>query len=250
MEPNLSESPIEILTNKSRDEVCELSSKKYILLYDDETNIYTNDIEKLVHSAKKYTNFEVIIYKKSEIDTIFSQKNKTILSQTRGGGYWLWKPYIINKTLEKIEPNSYLFYLDSKYYFTDYIDNFIKYIEIQYILLWKNKPNEDFYKLRCWCKMDVFEKYINYENNKDIEICWAGAMIMKNTSNTKYLMCDWLEMCCDINNITDIPSKVKNANDYNEHRHDQSLLSIASHKYMIKYHYFEKTFLQNVRSPW
>jgi hypothetical protein len=38
---------------------------------------------------------------KEEIDNDFKTKYNNILSLNRGGGYWLWKPYIINETLKK-----------------------------------------------------------------------------------------------------------------------------------------------------
>ncbi len=56
---------------------------------------------------------EVFSYNYSDIDDEFKEKNKHILEQPRGAGFWLWKPYIIKKTLEKIEENDLLFYSDS-----------------------------------------------------------------------------------------------------------------------------------------
>ena len=32
---------------------------------------------------------------------------------TRGGGYWIWKPYIISKMLEQINENDILVYIDA-----------------------------------------------------------------------------------------------------------------------------------------
>ena len=55
---------------------------------------------------------------------------------------------------------------------------------------------------------------------------------------------------CTYENITDVPSVSINSNEFREHRHDQSLLSIIIHKYNIPLHYFEKKYLQNIRSPY
>ena len=69
---------------------------------------------------------EVFSYNYSDIDDEFKEKNKHILEQPRGAGFWLWKPYIIKKTLEKIEENDLLFYSDSGISFIRPIDDLIK----------------------------------------------------------------------------------------------------------------------------
>ena len=56
---------------------------------------------------------KVIEYAPSDLDKAFRDANKDILSQQRGNGYWLWKPYIILNALGKISKGDYLVYLDS-----------------------------------------------------------------------------------------------------------------------------------------
>jgi hypothetical protein len=188
------------------------------------------------------------------LDTEFMDKNKSILEHTRGGGYWLWKPYIINKTLDKLNDGDILFYMDSMYYF---IENFTHYIlnllSKQDILVWKNKPNEITYLLENWCKMDVVNKYSLYEpmfkKQMHIGLCWAGAIVIRKTTDTCKYMAEWLDMCCCAHDITDSPSVAKNNTRFREHRHDQSLLSIILYKYKIPMHILENRYLQNVRCP-
>jgi hypothetical protein len=43
----------------------------------------------------------------------FQEANANILNQNRGGGYWLWKPYIIVHMLEQLEEGDYLMYTDA-----------------------------------------------------------------------------------------------------------------------------------------
>jgi hypothetical protein len=90
----------------------------YFLVYDD--NTHTDHLRILLESVKKYgKEFEIVVYKKTEMDKDFVLKHESILSLKRGGGYWLWKPYIIHKMLQKINDEDVVFYLDSKYYFTE-----------------------------------------------------------------------------------------------------------------------------------
>jgi hypothetical protein len=223
----------------------------YFLVYNDNThNVYLN---KLIQSVKLHgAEFEVIVFDKSSIENEFIEKNQAILSCRRGGGYWLWKSYIINKILKQINENDILFYLDSKYYFIENFSNlYLDYMKNNDLLVWKNKPNEPTWYMKNWCKMDVINKYNMFDKvfNENAEDCWGGAIIIKKNKNTVKYMKEWLEMCCNYENITDSPSKAKNNALFREHRHDQSLLSIVLHKYNIEMQFFEKKYLQNIRVP-
>ena len=56
-----------------------------------------------------------VVYKMSrnEIDASFLSRNEEILNQKRGAGYWLWKPYFINRILTELSESDVLFYSDS-----------------------------------------------------------------------------------------------------------------------------------------
>jgi hypothetical protein len=223
----------------------------YFLVYND--NTHNPHIDKLLKSVRMYgKECKIIIFNKNDIDVDFFNKNKSILNCSRGGGYWLWKPYIINETLKKINENDIVFYMDSKYYFTQNFTNlYSDYMRNNDILAWKNKPNEQVWYMKNWCKMDVIYKYNMFDKvfSENAEDCWAGALVIKKTENTIKYIQEWLDMCCIYEDITDSPSKIRNIGLFKEHRHDQSLLSIILYKYNIETQFFEKKYLQNVRSP-
>lgn len=229
------------------------STKKYMLLYDDESGVYSNHINKLIHSIKQFSDFEIIVFTKSQInkDKQFIKDNADILNQSRGGGYWLWKPYIIHKTLQKLNENDILFYIDSTYYFTEEFSELYRNVNKQNILIWKNKPNEESYLFKNWCKMDIILKHNLYKEVfiKNMEICWAGAIVLQKNNTITNLINNWFTICC-CKDITDSPSEVTNSYDFIDHRHDQSLLSIVLHKYNIQLQLFENRYLQNVRRPY
>src|SRR6266568_1851483 len=60
---------------------------------------------------------EVISYSPLDIDKNFLDKNKNVLKQKRGNGYWLWKPYFIKRGLETLKDGDFLFYCDSGSFF-------------------------------------------------------------------------------------------------------------------------------------
>lgn len=87
--------------------------KKYFINYANTVEKYLKQQEINLDSAKKNLNFdEYICYTDKDIDFDFYEKNKFILNQRRGAGYWLWKPYVILKTLNQMQNGDLLFYLD------------------------------------------------------------------------------------------------------------------------------------------
>ena len=220
----------------------------YFLVYND--NTHTKHIDKLLQSVKTYgPEFNVIVFNKTDMDPEFVNTHKRILECSRGGGYWLWKPYIIHETLQRVNTGDTVFYLDSSYYFIEPFADL--YANVKDMLVWKNKPNEEVWLMKNWCKMHVIQKYqMGYKVFGDnAEDCWAGALVLKKTKNTMNYVREWLNMCCTYEDITDSLSKIDNTSFFREHRHDQSLLSIVIHKYGIHMRTFGKKYLQNARRP-
>lgn len=226
--------------------------KKYFLVYNDGT--HNHFLVHLLNSVRTHNkDFEIIVFHKEEIDSEFRNKNSRILNERRGGGYWLWKPYIINETLKRINNGDLLFYLDSKYFFMEnFTELYAKHMEKKDILLWKNKPNEPIWKMRNWCKMSVLEKFGLRDRvfNEDLADSWGGAVFLRKSDFSVKFIDEWLQICCVYDDITDTRSNIPNSSEFREHRHDQSLLSVLVYKYNIGLEYFEKKIMQNVRQSY
>lgn len=64
-------------------------------------------------SARQWGADKVIEYGPKDIDEAFRRHNEEILNAPRGGGYYLWKPYIYRKAYGLLGENDYLVYTDS-----------------------------------------------------------------------------------------------------------------------------------------
>jgi hypothetical protein len=79
-------------------------------------------------------------YSPNDIDKVFKEKNKDILSRERGNGYWLWKPYFILKTLkEKLNNGDYLIYTDAQIIYTDKADKLIDFLKERKAEMWAER---------------------------------------------------------------------------------------------------------------
>jgi len=172
--------------------------------------------------------FDVIInYKKRDIDNDFYQKNKDILDQKRGVGYWLWKPYFILKTLNMMNEGDVLMYLDAGVIFLSniypYIDKMVK--NDKDIILFKNgHTNRIYNKKDAFMLMGVDEKYQDYPQMA------GGLMIIRNTKRARDFIQKWMTYCQDKRILTDQKSINGEFSDFKDHRHDQAVLSLLYYK--------------------
>ena len=191
---------------------------------------------------------EVYAYSDKDIDEAFYDKHKKILSESRGNGLWLWKPYFIKKSLEKTNYGDIIFYTDSGTYFTDKIDKILNKVPNDFDIICFDIPliEEQFTKKIVFEKMNCdSEKYT--QTNQII----GTYFIMKKTKFVEQFVNEWLELCCDYNLISPSDNKHEREN-FISHREDQSIFSLLCKKYEIKpyndisqRYYFPKSYKYN-----
>src|SRR5678810_953547 len=69
--------------------------------------------EHLITSSLKHGVEKIFNYGVKDIDPFFYWVNKKVLEAERGAGYWLWKPYVVNKALLECNEGDILIYSDS-----------------------------------------------------------------------------------------------------------------------------------------
>ncbi len=187
-------------------------------------------------SAIKIGGFdESINFKYEDIDEEFVLKNNHILSKPRGVGYWIWKPYIIFKMLEKIDDGDVLFYTDSGCLFKKSVESLIKQLSNEHgMLLFEldsNFENKKVTKRDCFYYMNLdYEPYLSH-----IQILASFVLMTKNDFSKKFVK-EWLDYSQDYRIITDSQNECgyPNYQEFIDHRHDQSILSLLARKYNVK----------------
>lgn len=183
--------------------------------------------------AKFFGNFDKLIaYSPEDLSAEFVEKNKRILSEPRGAGLWLWKPYLILETLKKADEGDYIFYLDSGFFITKKIDLLIKALD---------KSEQDimsfqiYYPEEQWTKKSLFErmgcvdeKY--FKTNQFV----GGICLIKNSDFSRRFFAEFLEIASVYENICDADSTELQTAKFIEHRHDQSIFSLLCKKYDLK----------------
>ena len=172
---------------------------------------------------------KVIEYGFQDLDENFKLKNKLILKSNKGAGYWIWKPYIIRKTLLTMTDNDFLFYCDSGSCFIQSVQPYIDYVVSKNIdLLAFIMPSSNFYFETRWCKGDVLKELGVLERKDILESpqIMSTYSLWRKTEKTLQFVEKWLELCQNRQLVTDIPSIVPNFPNFEEHRHDQAIFSV------------------------
>ena len=166
-----------------------------------------------------------------DIDPVFVETNKHILSQQRGAGYWLWKPYIIHKALQNGRDGEYYVYTDAGVEFVSDIGYIIKKMQLDNLDVFLFGNN---YQHRDWCKREVFDAL----GCKDGHQVQASAMVFKVSDFALQVANEWLS-CCQVDHyIDDIVYDSYQYPSFQEHRHDQAILTAVAQAHGIPLHWW------------
>ncbi len=166
--------------------------------------------------------------------TEFYKENIELFKYKKYFGYFLWKPYIINLTLNTMD-SDYLLYCDSnielnnieklEILFEEYINKDGIFIPICHQFI-----NKD------WTKRDTFI-LMNSDNERYYNCPQPYTSILgfsKITTNMK-LIKEYLHYCKDERIVTELPNILgENLSEFKEHRWEQSVLAILLEKYKLK----------------
>lgn len=194
----------------------------------------TTSAVKCVDSMKKNSVEKVFAYMPEHIDPVFRIQFESTLNESRGVGFWLWKPYIIDRTLKDLQNGDYLIYSDAGVEFLDNVKYIIDRMD-QDIFLFGNKWDH-----KNFCKMDAAMR-INRKMTETKQ-CQASVIFIKVSDFSRMFIQHWLGWCCIKHLIDDSPSVAPNVPTFVEHRHDQSLLTEMAIYYDIKRHWWPASY--------
>ena len=181
-------------------------------------------------------------------DNEFWPKHGNFLENNkRGYGYWIWKPYIIKKTMDSMKDGDILMYLDSgcelDYRKRDKMIEMFSVVQKDLIIgtIVHGLSDADNIEAK-WTKADLFEEMkITDETIKNSKQRQAGIDMFFVCKETRELVNEWYSIACKYNLIDNSPSIKPNIKGFMEHRHDQSIFSLLTKKYNI----FSNTRLNN-----
>jgi hypothetical protein len=208
---------------------------KHLITYGDDK--FKEGKKRIFNQANNTGWFDnVTLYCPNDLDLEFKNKFLNILECPKGGGYYIWKPYIINKHLEKMQDNDFLIFLDAGCSinpkginrFNEYIDMLNKSDE-GCISFYMCPDNPDFIMEKRWTIKEIFE-YFNIDINSDLvksRQSYAGVIILEKNAKSINIVNLWLKAVQDNPLLFTDYYNNKNQNlEFKDSRHDQSILSV------------------------
>lgn len=192
------------------------------------TSNYNKTSERIKSEALSSEFFDnVICYNENDISEFIEEHKNFISTNSRGYGYWIWKPYYIKKILSSINDGDFLIHLDIGC--TINKNGFKRFKE--YLKLCEESPYKNItmqytqYKENQWTKNDIFQYFNTNEGDKLSGQIPSGFWIIQKNNLTAELVDKYLEGVLHYNLINDSPSKSLNCSEFIENRHDQSIFS-------------------------
>lgn len=194
---------------------------------------FRHSLTAIAEEASSFSLFdEIHAWNEKDCDPEFWEEHRTFIeSNPRGYGYWLWKPYINLKLLSQVEEGDIIVYADGGCQLNNTPSSQARLKE--YVELARTSPHGMVsFSLRYFpdtrfTKMDtaVALHATEYMETKQLV---GGIFVMRKCGGTISLFENFYEACKKDNYhlITDTPSIVPNASDFQEHRHDQSVFSL------------------------
>ena len=197
---------------------------------------YTDACNRLVEQANSTELFNTTqIFSDVDLrsDTDFWTKHGDFITKNRRGyGYWIWKSYLIKKTMETMNDGDILLYLDCGCEIDKRnkaaISTFFEYVKTDLIIATQTQIE------KFWDKMDLV-LYLDMNKPKylDTPQRQGGAVLYYVCDKTREFVNMWYTTCCDYHMIDDTPSVAANIPGFRQYRHDQSVFSLLTKKYNI-----------------
>lgn len=195
-----------------------------------DSNMITSQLLCLKSAKKFLPEGPKFAFTPNDIGTEFYNSNKKILdSPQRGGGtgFWLFKPYFVEKVVRSCQDGDYVIYADSGIEFIHPIDMLIKQMERtgQNIFVFGNN-----HRHVEWTKLEVLQQMIPDSTENSLyriyerEQVQASVMIFKVDGYTREFCKRWL-LWCQIPGMIDDKLRGAQMSSFKEHRNDQSILT-------------------------
>lgn len=204
---------------------------------------YANNKYKVAQRVNSWTGRhiahfdEVLSFGPNDIEPDFWESHKDILSQERGNGLWLWKPYFINRVINDSKDGDYIFYLDSGSFFIRDVHILLPYISEVNPLFVTDIP-----LMECnWTKPACFD-FLHAEQYHLTNQIQGGILFFLVNATTRAFFRDYLNICKDTKLLypgglgKGEPILKNYGEQFVAHREDQSIFSLMCKKRGIKAH--------------
>lgn len=201
----------------------------------------------LLGAQARYTHVfdKITLYTEKDLSPVVL--SSPLMKYSRGGGYWVWKPYLIWKTLQSCDEGDIVCYLDSGNTvcagkeWNDYFSYLEQYQTLcfQYhkvIPCWVNRYKESSTAIKLWSKkitLDYFRDSLKDDEFLNFSKVMGGVIFCRGKNNA--FIKEWLNISLAHPEFIIDPTEEELKDQYpfftGYHRHDQSIITPLAYKY-------------------
>lgn len=187
------------------------------------------------------------IFDERGLDADFCERMREhLIPGSRGFGYWCWKPQVILQVLNEMPEGDVLLYADIGCHLNpkglNRLEEYRQYAITNGVVAFqaralgemaKTDLSQHFLPERQWTKMDAMRLYGVDSESEDINSGQIGAtvIVVCNNSFARRTIEEWRQCYFEhFELVDDSPSRLQNALDFVENRHDQSIFSVICKK--------------------
>lgn len=206
---------------------------RYFVSYGDDS--FSQSRDRIRREALDFGVFDnVSIYTPEDLPDSFQKKFDFVLNMKRGGGYYIWKPFVIYNVLSKINEGDIVVYLDAGCSINK--RGLARFLEYEQMVM--NHPSgimgmqlgdnclEKFYTTE-----KIFNNFLLFEDNnaRNTGQIESGILVIRKCENSMNIVKRWLKTVYDNPLLfTDFYNDISRKNvEFIENRHDQSILSVV-----------------------
>lgn len=222
----------------------------YFIAYGDER--FSVSLGRIIRQARKTRRFDKIVKYTPRCLPDYV-RSSPLFAETKGGGCWCWKPYIVSETLAHCNVGDVVYYVDAGCSLVsdspewDYYERLLQSHDAIYFQYRRDfsYPGWDKYcqddvsdktAVRHWIKPALAEYFLRSDdlNQFDFDSLWAGFFICKKTEKPALIIDQWLRITLMHPELVSQPFGVELSelpDYYYDHRCDQGLLTLLVRQY-------------------
>lgn len=186
-------------------------------------------------------NTEIRLYKNRHLPKKFPDLLNFIKenfgTESRGFGYWIWKPYIINQELKHLRTGEILVYIDAgcelveiSDYSMNTLKNYLDYAKFKGVLVMDLESTMNQY-----CEIGIANYFgLSHAEFNNFPMISATMMILSGNSASRNLVEKWLGISLMHPKLLSGTTNYQLHEGFIAHRHDQSILSGLIHRSQIE----------------
>jgi len=203
----------------------------YLVSYADGHEVFFKNQHALTLSGLNKGIDFFLNYRRSHLDSAFVKRHAELLNQERGKGLWLWKPWLILKTLNSVPEGAVVIYADTGFVFRGSVMPLVALAAKQDIILTSYTE-------------EIFHSNVEKHANRrvlelmgcDTPVCrkqphlWAGFLVLRNTANSRAFIRRWLHYCSNPDILLGKEDERPPYPGYSHHMDNETVLSVLHAK--------------------